>query len=81
MNSEPRELCSSGIVFKNALQSRNKGLIQRMELTDLLKPNSDITHSSTDCWPSSALATAVMCGKHNFRGQRISKKEIKLFRQ
>ena len=47
-----------------------------LQMTDLLKPISESTYSNTDCWPSSALATAVMCGIHNFQGQSIlTKKE------
>ena len=45
-------------------------------MTDLPKPISESTHSNTDCWPSSALATAVMCGIYNFQVQSIlTKKE------
>ena len=44
-----------------------------MEKTDFLKPKLELTDSSTDCWPSSALPTAVMCGIHNFQGQNILK--------
>ena len=76
MNPEPRELCSSEIVSKNALQSRKKDLILKLQITDLLKPISESTHSNTDCWPSSALATALMCGIYNFQVQSIlTKKE------
>ena len=46
----------------------------KMEKTDLLKLNSESTHSSTDCWSSSALPTTVMCQRHNFQGQSFLKK-------
>ena len=49
--------------------------MRKMGMTDLLKPNLESTHSNTDCWPSSALATVVMCGIHNFQGQSIIKKD------
>ena len=79
MNPEPRELCSSGIVSKNALQSRKKSLIRKMQMTDLLEPISESTHSNTDCWPSSAIATAVMCGINKLsRAKHPHKKGIKL---
>ena len=49
-----------------------------MVMTDLLKPNSESTHSSTDCWPSSALASAFMCRIRNVRGKASSKKRNQL---
>ena len=74
MNPDPRELCFSGDVSKNELQLRKKSVIQKTEVTDLSKPNSESIHSSRLLAKQGLNYSS--CVKYiNFEGKASSKKE------